>query len=288
MINICTKWVATLAAAAVPVLWTALPASAATVPVGTVNVVNIASPFDSSNKTINTKCPAGTRVVGGGAQIAGGTGHVILTELRPSTGAGGDSYQVTAVEDQVGEGGTWSLLTYAYCASGALPGYEIVTNTSPVGSGAFNNTVSTCSAGKQSLGSGGKVNNGANQVDLETLGEGSSISNRSTAAALEDRDGFSGNWSVTAFTVCVKPSSVFDLAMVKVTSASDGSPTKTVVASCPAGKRATGGAGWSDTPGHVTSITPNSSTPFSVSVVARNTSGTAGNWGAIATVFCAS
>jgi hypothetical protein len=86
----------------------------------------------------------------------------------------------------------------------------------------------------------------------------------------------------------VKPSSVFDLAMVKVQSPSDGGPTKTVTATCPAGKRATGGAGWTDTPGHVITIRPNSVTPTSVTVVGRNASGAAGNWSAIATVFCAS
>jgi len=286
MIGNRTKWMAGLVGAGIAVFGTAIPAQASTVPVGTVNVSTIASPFDSNNKTINTACPAGTHVVGGGGQIAGGTGHVIFTEMRPITGAS-DSYRVTAVEDQVGEAGTWSLLTYAYCASGTLPGYEIVSNTSPVGSGAFQNTVSTCSAGKYALGAGGLVNNGSNQVDLETLGEGGTFSNRSTGAALEDQDGFSGNWSVTAFTVCVQPSSIFDLTMVKVYSVNDATTTKTATASCPSGMRATGGAGWSDTPGHVTSVTPNSSTPFSVKVVARNTSTTTGSWGAIATVFCA-
>jgi hypothetical protein len=276
-----------LAVAAVQIAWTAAPAAAVTVPVGTVNVVNAVSPFNSNNKTLSAQCPTGTRVVGGGAQIAGGTGHVILTALRPIAVSTGSSYQATALEDQVGESGTWSLLVFAYCASGTLPGYEIVANTSAAASGQFSQAVATCSPGKQSLGYGGAINNGANQVDLHGLGEGSSISNRSSAAGLEDRDGFSGNWSVTSLTVCVKPSSVFDLAMVRVQSARDAQTTKTVTASCPSGKRATGGAGWADTPGHVISIRPNSSTPISVSVVARNTSGTVGNWGAVATVFCA-
>jgi hypothetical protein len=287
------KWAVSVAACAVvsgTAVWSATSAHANTVPAGTVTVVNNASAFDSNNKTINTKCAVGSHVVGGGAQIAGGTGHVILTELRPITVAGGDSYQVTAVEDQTGESGTWSLLTYAYCASGPLTGYEIAASTSSVGSGSFNNSSSTCSGGKKALGSGGRINNGANQVDLQSIGNGGSgsISNSSMAAGLEDRDGFGGNWSVTSFTVCAQPSNVFDFAVVKVLSPNDSSPTKTAVAFCPSGKRATGGGGWSDTPGHVTSITPNNAAPTSVTVVARNTSGAPGNWSATATVFCAS
>jgi len=269
------------------VIATTVPAQASTVPVGTVNVTSVASPFDSTNKTYSANCPTGTHIVGGGGQTAGGTGHVIFTEMRPISTASGDSYRVTAVEDQVGEAGTWSLLVYAYCASGTLPGYQIVTNTSPVGSGAFQNTVSTCTAGRHALGSGGVVNGGGNQVDLQTLGEGGSFPNASTGAALEDSDGFAGNWSVTAFTVCVTPTSLFDVTMVKAQSASDTTATKTVTASCPSGMRATGGAGWSDVPAHVTSITPNSSTPFSVKVVARNTSTLTFSWSTIATVFCA-
>lgn len=291
MVGTRTRWAVStgaLAVAAVQLAWTAVPASAVTVPVGTVNVVNAVSPVNSNNKTLSAQCPTGTRVVGGGAQTAGGSGHVFLTALRPIAVSTGSSYQATAVEDQVGESGNWSLLVFAYCASGNLPGYEIVANTSAAASGQFSLVVSTCTAGKQSLGSGGAIHNGANQVHLQNLGEGSSISNRSSAAGLEDGDGFAGNWSVTSFTVCVRPSNVFDLAMVKVQSARDGQVTKTVTASCPSGKRATGGGGWADFPGHVVSIRPNSSTPFSVSVVARNTSGISGGWGAVATVFCAS
>jgi hypothetical protein len=289
MIGTRTKWAVSagvLVVAAVPVA-AAVPASAATVPVGNVKVVSVASPFSSSNKTLAAKCPAGTRVVGGGAQIAG-AGHVVLTELRPITAAAGDSYQATAVEDEVGEAANWSLLTYAYCASGPLPGYQIVSATSPNSSNPFTGITSTCAAGSQSLGSGGQINNGNGQVDLLTLGEGGTISNRSTAAGQEDGNGFSGSWSVTAYTVCVKPNAVFDLAMVKTQVSSGNQTTATAVAACPSGKRATGGAGWADTPAHVTSITPNSVTPFQVSVVGRNTSGTAANFTVIATVFCAS
>lgn len=269
------------------VIAVSVPAQASTVPVGTVNVFDVATSFDSNNKTISEPCPTGTHIVGGGAQTAGGTGHVIFTEMRPVTTASGDSYRVTAVEDQVGEAGTWSLLVYAYCASGTLPGYEIVSNTSSVGSGAFQNTLSTCTPGKHALGAGGVVNNGSNQVDLQILGAGGSFPNGSMAGALEDSDGFAGSWSVTSFTVCVQPTSLFDVTMVTAQSTSDATTTKTATASCPSGMRATGGAGWSDVPAHVTSVTPNSSTPISVKVVARNTSTVAGGWSTIATVFCA-
>src|SRR4051812_2024176 len=199
MIGTRTKWALStgvIAVAAVPVAL-AVPASAATVPVGNVKVVPVSSPFTSANKTLAASCPSGTRVVGGGALIAGAT-HVVLTEERPIAGANGDTFQATAVEDEVGEAGNWSLQTFAYCAAGNLPGYQIVSATSPAGSNPFTSLSSTCAAGSQSLGAGGRINGGNGQVDLLTLGEGGTISNRTTAAGQEDRTGFSGTWSVTS------------------------------------------------------------------------------------------
>ena len=52
-------------------------ASAATVP--TASVVSALTPFDSTaNKTIAAQCPAGKRVIGGGARVNGAQ-HVVLT-----------------------------------------------------------------------------------------------------------------------------------------------------------------------------------------------------------------
>jgi hypothetical protein len=80
------------------------PVFASTVPVGSVTVASAISPFNSANKTFKANCPAGKRVLGGGGFVSG-TRHAVLTELQPISTPAGDSYQVSAAEDQVGEAG---------------------------------------------------------------------------------------------------------------------------------------------------------------------------------------
>jgi hypothetical protein len=285
MIGTRMRWFASagvVAVAAAPMVWIAGNASAATIPVGNVTVVSKASGFSSANKSAKAVCPANTKVVGGGGEVAG-SGHVVLIGEVPTAA----DFTVTAAEDQVGEVGQWQVISYAYCATGNLPGYEIV-RKSTSGSGAFQGIASECSGRGQATGAGGLITGGNGQVDLETLGEGADggFSRRSTAAGLEDRDGFPGNWTVTAFTICVQPSAITDLVMVKK-QLSNGQATKTVLAACPSGTRATGSAGWSDTPGHVIVIRPNNITPFQVTVTGRDVTGVVGDWSVIATVFCA-
>src|SRR4051812_2460753 len=56
------------------------------------------SAFDSSQrKSIRAFCPAGERVIGGGAQIRSVSNRIALTEVRPDRGII-DSYVVSAAE----------------------------------------------------------------------------------------------------------------------------------------------------------------------------------------------
>lgn len=261
-------------------------AAAATLPVGSVKVVSVITPFDSNNKVAAANCPAGTRVIGGGGFVSG-TGHAVLTELRPIVSPTGDTYQVSAAEDEVGERAAWALLAYAFCAANP-PEYEIVSATSALSSGSFTGIAAVCPNGKYVVGSGGRINGGLGQVDLLTLGEGGTVSNRTTGAGQEDTNGFAGNWSVTAYAVCVKSASFSDLQMVREYSPANSDDVKSVTARCPAGKRATGGAGWADGPAHVVSIKPENVTPTTIQVGARDPYATAFNWQAIAVAFCAS
>jgi hypothetical protein len=259
-------------------------AEAATIPPGSVTVANTISPFNSANKTLRANCPAGKRVLGG-AGFVSGTRHAVLTELRPISTTTGDSYQVSAAEDETGELGNWAILAYAFCGSTA-PGVQIVSATSVPSSNSFTGISATCPGTKRLVGAGGRINGGGGQVDLLTLPEGSLLSNRTTAAGQEDRNGFAGSWSVTSYAVCVTASDLFDLQLVKTFAAGDGTTFKSATATCPTGMQATGGAGWADTPAHVEFIEPNNAIrPTSIKVGAVAATGFTGQ--VIAIAVCA-
>jgi hypothetical protein len=261
-----------IAAVVVAQAFSAGPAAASTVPPGSVTVANTISPFNSVNKTLKATCPAGKRVLGGGGFVSG-TRHAVLTELRPISTPSGDSYEVSAAEDQVGEAGAWAILAYAFCAT-APAGLEIVPATSTPASNSFTGISATCPGSKRLVGSGGRIDGGTGQVDLLTFPEGGLGANRTTAAGQEDTDGFAGTWTVTAYAVCVQATSLLDIQVVKTFSAGDGSTFKSATATCPSGKSATGGAGWADTPAHVEYIKPNTGiNPTSIEVGATAATG---------------
>jgi len=193
---------------------------------------------------------------------------------------------VAASEDQTGFAGTWALQAYAICAD-PPPGLQIVSATGTAGSDAFQAVTASCPPGKFAIGAGGRINGGGGQVDLNTIAEGGFWSLRTTAGGTEDLDGFSGTWSVTAFAVCVTPNSLFDLQIVRVQSASDSTTPKITEASCPSGKRVTGGTAFSSIPGVVASVSPDANR-LRIQGIARNNSPLPGTWNLTVVAFCAS
>jgi len=260
----------------------ASPAAATTIPVGSVQVVNVTAGGTGPSKTLSASCPADKpRVLGGGFTTTGT--HIVVSELRPVAGNPVDSYRVTAGFDEVGTSGSWNLLVYAYC-SNVAPGWQLISKTTASTSNPFNQAVQDCPGGKSVTGSGGQINGGAGQVELVTQGLGVS---RMSAGGLEDITGFSGSWSVTAYAVCVTANPL-DVRVVQSVTASDTTVTKSATATCPSGTRATGSAIWSNVPGNAINLRPNNITPVTVTGTARNDSGNlSATWDLTTYVFCA-
>ncbi len=259
------------------------PSAASAAPSATVprpQITSALTQFDSLQvpKTARARCPAGTRVIGGGGRVNGGQ-HVVITRQQPVQGAP-DTFVVSAVEDQVGTPQLWAVQAFAVC-SVPLPGLEVVTVTGAAGSSGFQGQNANCSAGKFALGVGGRINNGANQVSLNTQGVGASLG--TAASGSEDVDGFGGIWSVTAFAVCIT-ARFGDVQVVSVQTASDDTARKIFDVNCPPGKNVTGGAAFASFPGVVEVISPN---PNRVQVIARQ-DGAVTAWNAIGYAFCAS
>ena len=264
------------------------PAAAATIPPGSVVVVSASSGFSvSASKTVTATCPStNPRVLGGGFTASGQ--HIEVVERRPMSGLT-DSYRAVAVQDEIGTTASWQLIVYAYCSSVA-PGWELLTAVGPTTSDSFNAIYPTCPSGKNATGGGGQVNGGAGQVKLLTQGVGGVQNPRGYGVAgLEDITGFSGSWNVTAYVICVTTGAFGDFAMVTNTTVTDTAVNKNISAVCPAGKRVTGSAAFTDTAGTIISITPNNVTPTSVTAAGRNETGSAGAaWSLQVTAFCAS
>jgi hypothetical protein len=85
----------------------------ATPPAGLERVVTTSEP-DSDPASVTATCPAGKNVVGLGGQTNGGSGQVLLDDLRPTAGLTGVT--VTGLEDSSGFASDWTLTSYAICA----------------------------------------------------------------------------------------------------------------------------------------------------------------------------
>jgi hypothetical protein len=259
------------------------PAAASTIP--TATVVGTPSVFDSNaEKTATAQCAAGQKVIGGGVRV-NVPDHVVVVRQEPISTPAGDSFVVTALEDEVGTTNSWALQAYAVCTN-PIAGLQIMSVVSPTGSSGFQGISSVCPAGKNAVGAGGRILDGQGQVSLVTQIEGGFMFNvRTTAGGLEDPNGFAGNWSVISFTVCVPLALSSDLQVVKTfVTASDLNTGG--VANSRAGMAATGGTGWANLPSAVASVNIDANRTR-VQLVNRLTN-SAATWSANVMAFCVS
>ena len=173
----------------------------------------------------------------------------------------------------------------AGAASAAVPGLSLVTKTSPVSS-LNKSELAFCPSGTALLGAGGGLGGGLGEVTLDDVNLEDTVAG--SAFGREDADGFASNWSVRASAVCALP--LPGLQLVSAFSVSN-SATKSVVATCPAGKRVVGAGAELNTiaVGGVTldDLRP-SSDLTSVTVLAREMDGgIPSNWTVRARAMCA-
>ncbi len=146
----------------------------------------------ASSMTVN--CPAQKKLLGlaGGVELA--DGDVVPDGFTPAANLGGMT--LTAVlNNEIMEAD-------GFCAT-PPPGLQLVSATSPTTSEENGtNATAACPAGKHLTGVGARVNNGQNQVVLDDMRPNPALTTV-TAAGFEDSDGYDGNWSVTAFGICV-------------------------------------------------------------------------------------
>jgi hypothetical protein len=204
-------------------------------------VVNAVSPDVGSEsfKFANAVCPAGTVILGGGADIIGGGREVRLTSALPSPlGFPTHSYYATASEDG-SYAANWRLQTWAICGSG-VSGWQLVSNSAAAVAGStLTSVTATCPAGKRVIGSGAASTGGFRYV-LDTVQPSADLTSVYVEVAGDESTPIPGSaWGAHAYAVCINP--VAGQQRVSASSAFNSSD-KFINVTCPAGTRVHGGA----------------------------------------------
>jgi hypothetical protein len=240
---------------------------------------------DSGDKTVSAICPAGKGLTGGGGDITGGLGQVVLDDLTPF-GTPPTRVEVSADEDEDGTTADWSLRAYAICAT-PLPGLEQVADSVPFDNSSPKSVTVSCPAGKRVVGAGRDIAGGLGEVVMNSTPNPTLTS--VTVSGFEDEDGFAGDWGVAAIAVCASPPP--GLQRVAATSEfhSEGE-VKTVSARCPAGKNLLGtGAEITGGGGQVVldDILPNAALTSVLATGVEDQNGFAGDWSVTSYAICA-
>ncbi|HEX8103617.1 MAG TPA: hypothetical protein VF533_13460 [Solirubrobacteraceae bacterium] len=238
-------------------------------PAGLVRVKQTSAP-SSAAKPVTAACPAGTKVLGTGAELGGAAGQLLLDGIRPSP----DLATVTAnaAEDETGTTAGWTIAAYAICANPAN-GVQRFSATSASDSTAPKTRFAPCPVGKVALGFGGELNGPEGQLVLDAIFAAYDVRGPGTSA-WEDRTGTTADWSVTSYTIC-------GLGAARTSAAADmrGEATHDVDVACGTGRQLTatgadinGGRGalWFDR------LTPKTLTPTSATVRFGTETGTEG------------
>ena len=177
-----------------PAVWRVTAVAVCANPLPGLEIITTSSEFGPArDRNVQAPCPAGKRVIGSGARLTQGFGHISISNLIVSH----NSVFAFATDDQDGFSGSWSVATYAICAF-PLPGQEIVSATTPFDSDGQKLVTATCPSGKRALGTGWSLGGGG-QVVITYAGIGLS---GVTQIAHEDDDGFPGGWSLNAAVIC--------------------------------------------------------------------------------------
>lgn len=152
-----------------------------------------------NNQSVTATCPDGKQVLGGFASIHDGANQVILDDVVPNAAL--TSVTAKAYEDQTGFAGTWYLVAYAICADPVLGLVRAPPKTSDYDSVANKGyTIAPCPDARRAISVSGAINDGFGQVQPIASFIGGTYG---AFMANEDRNGYSGNWSQTTYTICV-------------------------------------------------------------------------------------
>jgi hypothetical protein len=205
-------------------------------------LLSVGSATDSTNfKSVTATCPSGTVLIGTGHRITGGTGEVVVDDLRPNGSATTAPTAVTVgAYETDGFAGDWTLHAEAVCAN--VAGAIRVSVTGPSNSDDAHTTRVNCPANKRLTGTGYEMNVavGDAAVDILAFSIGSATAPAEVLVRALEADPIAGNWNLTAYGICTNPLPGLEMVLSSG-AAADSAAIKTTTAFCPSGKVTTGG-----------------------------------------------
>ncbi|HZN74062.1 MAG TPA: hypothetical protein VFC00_20530 [Micromonosporaceae bacterium] len=236
-----------------------------------------------SFKGANAVCPAGTKIVGGGADVLGGGHSVRIAGINPAPLLPNpNSLWATAHEDVLGYSGVWSLRAWAICASG-VTGWQVVLadNTGPTNGYAF--ATASCPAGKKVIGAGGR-STGKPSVVLDSINIAADLSSVTVEVVA-----INGATPIAyAYAICINP---VPRQQRVALNKQPGSDDQTLALSCPEGTKTHGvGGGMTAAVGqsYLDELAPNGASLTGVYIDAReDATGNPFSWSVNLQAVCA-
>ncbi|MET9631094.1 hypothetical protein ABZX92_26870 [Lentzea sp. NPDC006480] len=155
--------------------------------------VNSGSEFE---KPAVATCSPGKVVIGGGFEVTGGLGEVVVDELLPSS----NQVFTKAFEGKAGTSRSWHIDAYAICAFQPA-GWQIVDKVGPIFSGG-KTTTAKCPVGKKVLGPMFDLTGSLGQAHMLSLLPHDFPDQEVSIAALEDDDGTTNSWGLNNWQIC--------------------------------------------------------------------------------------
>lgn len=180
-------------------------------------------------------CPSGSRLTGGGGQVAIGDPH--FQQLQPRYAADGTSSLYVYAQQVPEFEGVIDVRAAAVCVTSG-PATQLVTATSE-GQGRVSVTV-PCPEGTHVLGGGATLRKGSGGIDTGYLASSfpaSDLRSWNVAVAVP------GTKSVTGYAICAQPGPATQVVASTLTSDVNNNTWLEARAACPAGTHITGGGG---------------------------------------------
>jgi hypothetical protein len=160
--------------------------------------VGAASSFDGTTpKTLDVSCPAGTSVLGVGADAAGS--NLTITTLRPNLGL--RTATVAAAKKNPADNAPWGLSGWVVCASPPLGLQRVVAQAAP-DSEETKSVTATCPAGKHLLGLGGNTTGVGGEVILDDLRPDAALTNAKVTGFEFSTSPPDTDWGLAAYAIC--------------------------------------------------------------------------------------
>lgn len=148
-------------------------------------------------QSVSAVCPAGKQVTGGGFELTGASGAVVVDDFVPSA----SSVFAGAHEADPDFTGTWSITSYAICAN-PLDGLTRVVVSDPLATTDYQSTLAVCTAPAVLIGSGFQLYGATGEAVVDDF---AAAATSVSVGAYEADPDYVPTWNVASYAICANP-----------------------------------------------------------------------------------